>query len=250
MLSALVDSTSDTVLICDRSGLIDYVSDGSIEFGYGQGTLTGTQLADIVHPEDRPAAVRAAMTALRSALGTAVFIGRARSADGSWRQVKATLARYGQPGEPARLLITCHDDSELVALRRQVSQLTFHDGLTGLPNRAYLENRVKDLSQGVGHHGVVAAILVGLDGCSMVRDLGGHPGENLVLAQAGRRLRAAAPPGAVVARWSSEQFAILITDAGATGPEIANWPQLTELADRLSHAISAEPFAMSGKGCG
>ncbi len=247
VLRTLVDSTSDTVLICDRSGAIEYISHGSNQFGYGQGNLTGTQLADLVHPEDRPAGVRAAMTAFRSAAGTAAFAGRARSADGSWRQVKATLSRYGQPGEPVRLLITCHDDSELVALRRQVSQLTFHDGLTGLPNRTYLEDRVKDLHQ-IGDRGAaIAAIVISLDGESAVGDLGGQPVENLVLAQAGRRLRAAAPPGAIVARWGAEQFAVFVADFGSAAPAAADWPQVIELSERLSRAISSEPFLASAK---
>ena len=72
-----------------------------------------------------------------------------KAADGSWRQVGATLSRYGQPGEPGRLLVACHDDSELAALRRQLNQLTFHDGVTGLPNRAYLEDRVKQVLRAV-----------------------------------------------------------------------------------------------------
>lgn len=233
---ALADSTSDTVLICDRTGVIEYVSHGSGEFGHG---LVGTSLADLMHPEDRRAGVKAATTALET--GTASFTGRARSADGSWRQVKAMISRYG--GEPARLLITCHDDSEVVALRRELAQLTFHDGLTGLPNRAYLQDRVKDLRHGADERVTVAAIMIGLDGVdghvAMV-DLDGSHGENLVLAQAGRRLRAVAPPDAMVARWGSEQFAVLIGDVGAEDAA-------AELADRLADAIGAAPFAVDTK---
>jgi PAS domain S-box-containing protein len=273
---ALADSTSDTVLICDRTGIIEYISHGSGEFGLDQGDLAGTglvgtALADIVHPEDRRAGVKAAMTALRSAAGTAMFTGRARSADGSWRPVNAMLSRYGQPGEPARLLITCHDDSEVVALRRQLAQLTFHDGLTGLPNRAYLQDRVKDLRQGAGERTTVAAIMIGLDGVggldghAAMADLDGPHGENLVLAQAGRRLRAAAPPDAMVARWGSEQFAVLVGDIGAADAGVADRGQgaggeqgadreqasgrrqAAELAERLAEAVSAVPFAIDTK---
>jgi hypothetical protein len=43
-------------------------------------------------------------------------------------------------GEPDQLLVTARDVSDQVALRQQVTHLTFHDGLTGLPNRAYLES--------------------------------------------------------------------------------------------------------------
>jgi diguanylate cyclase (GGDEF)-like protein/PAS domain S-box-containing protein len=246
----LADSTSDTVLICDLTGTIEYISPAIGNLGYGQTQLTGTRLADVVHPEDRPAGIAAMLTALRAESATGTFRGRVRGADGSWRQVTAKLSRYGRAGEPSRLLITCHDDSELVALRQQVTQLTFHDGLTGLPNRAYLEDRVKDLSHdsgSVGDRGLVA-ILVGLDGHALMHDLGGQPGENLVVAQAGRRLRAAAPPGAMVARWASDQFAVLLNDLGGAGDlGAASTGPAAELAERLAEAISDEPFSVADK---
>ncbi len=250
VFQALADSTSDTVLICDSSGKIDYISHGGGEFGYDLDTLTGSPLADIVHPEDRQAGIRAAMIALRGSAGTATFSGRARGADGSWRQISAALSRYEQPGEPARLLITCHDESELVAIRRELTALTFHDGLTGLPNRAYLEDRVKDLTQGGDQRGSVAALVIGLDGMSAVQDLGGPSCENLVLAQAGRRLRAGTPPGAIVARWNRDQFAILIGDLSAPDLGFSDLSQVAELAERLASSIGAEPFSIATREIG
>ena len=43
------------------------------------------------------------------------------------------------------MLVTARDVSDQVALRQQVTHLTFHDGLTGLPNRAYVEERARDV---------------------------------------------------------------------------------------------------------
>ncbi|HET9894998.1 MAG TPA: sensor domain-containing phosphodiesterase [Streptosporangiaceae bacterium] len=244
---ALADTTSDTVLICDLSGTIEYISHSG-KFGYPRGALPGTRLADIVHPEDRAAGTRAMMAALRGSSRTATFRGRVRSADGSWRQVSAALSCCGQRGEPARLLITCHDDSEIVALRRQLTQVTFHDGVTGLPNRAYLEDRAKGMhagpQAGTGPGATAAAIMVGLDDGAM-HEISGHQSENLVLAQAGRRLRSAAPPGAIVGRWSAAQFAVLIDDISAPGTGLTDASQVTELGYQLARSISAEPFALA-----
>jgi diguanylate cyclase (GGDEF)-like protein/PAS domain S-box-containing protein len=251
MFRALAATTSDAVMICDLVGTIEYASRAVGEFGYTPGQLTGRKLADIVHPEDRPAGIRAAIAGLRAAAGTATFAGRVRGADGSWRYVESTLSRYAAAGEPARLLITSRDVSDRVALRRQLTQLTFHDGLTGLPNRAYAEERLKDLvtapgSGGDGQQGpdddagrLVAAILVDFDGYTAVNDLAGHAGGDLILAQAGRRLRAAVPPSATVARWGGDEFAILArSDATA---------DVVDLAERLAGVIAAEPFSVAAK---
>jgi PAS domain S-box-containing protein/diguanylate cyclase (GGDEF)-like protein len=262
MFRSLADTTSDAVMICDLQGTIEYVSHATAEFGYSPGDLTGRRLADLVHPEDRPAGIRAAITGLRSAAGTATFTGRVRGADGSWRYVESTLSRYGAAGEPVRLLITSRDVSDRVALRRQVTQLIFHDGLTGLPNRAYVEELVKDLaaeqdgpgrlpSQGDadapdapdgqgGQERVLGAILIELAGHSAMNDLVGSAGSDLLLAQAARRLRTAVPPPATVARWGSDQFAVFV--ATATTAE-----EIIDLAESLAGQIAAEPFAVAGK---
>ena len=95
MFRALAATASDAVLICDLVGTIEYASQAVTEFGYAPAELTGKGLADIVHPEDRPAGIRAAITVLRAAAGTARFAGRIRGADGSWRYVESTISRYG-----------------------------------------------------------------------------------------------------------------------------------------------------------
>jgi len=238
MFRALAATTSDAVLICDLAGAIEYSSQAVAEFGYSPDRLGGRRLADIVHPEDRPAGVRAAIAALRAPAGAATFAGRVRAADGSWRHVESALSRYAAAGEPARLLITCRDVSDRVALRRQLTQLTFHDGLTGLPNRAYIEERIKGLA--VADRGLVAAVLVDFDGYAAVNDLVGHAGGDLVLAQAGRRLRAAVPPSATVARWGGDEFAILVGSADSV-------PDIVELGERLAGVIAGEPFSVAAK---
>jgi diguanylate cyclase (GGDEF)-like protein/PAS domain S-box-containing protein len=259
MFRALAATVSDAVLICDLSGTIEYASQAVGDFGYAPDGLVGRRLAEIVHPEDRLAGVRAAVAALRAKTGTATFAGRARGADGSWRHVESTLSRYGAAGEPARLLITSRDVSDRVALRRQLTQLTYHDGLTGLPNRAYIEERIKDLAAAgdglVAAGGAVAAaggglvaaggdqigaILIDFDGYAAVNDLVGHAGGDLVLAQAGRRLRAAVPPTATVARWGGDEFAVLVSAADSAS-------DVHELAGRLAGVIAAEPFTVAAK---
>ncbi len=258
MFRALAGTTSDAVLICDVAGTIMYASRAVAEFGYGPDDLIGMRLADVVHPEDRPAGIRAAIAVLPDTAGTATFAGRVRGADGSWRHVESTLSRYGAAGEPARLLITSRDVSDQVALRRQLTQLTFHDGLTGLPNRAYVEERVKDLTRGPDPEPdgldrsadgdrresagpiLVGAILVDFDGYAAVNEIAGHAGGDLVLAQAGRRIRAAVPPTATVARWGGDEFAVLL---GSDTTE----QEVIELAERLAGVVAAEPFTVAAK---
>jgi diguanylate cyclase (GGDEF)-like protein/PAS domain S-box-containing protein len=241
----LADRTSDVVLVCDRDGTIRYASPGVAEYGYAPEQLDGMALAELVHPEDRLSGTRVAVGVADGARRLAGrFDCRVRSADGTWRHVESTISRYREPGAADRLLVTARDISDQVALRRQVTHLTFHDGLTGLPNRAYLEERAKSLlSHGPRDPGRLAeagAIFLDLDGFTAVNDSVGHGAGDLLLAQAARRLRAVVPPQDTVARWGSDEFAILIESAESA-------QEVVDIAEKLAGSIAAEPFRVAEK---
>jgi diguanylate cyclase (GGDEF)-like protein/PAS domain S-box-containing protein len=235
--SELADRTSDAVLVCDRRGTIQYASPAVAHFGYAAAELTGTCLADLVHPEDLANGTRVALGAGDGSAGLARFACRVRAADSTWRHVESTISRYAEPGVADRLLVTARDVSDQVALRRQVTHLTFHDGVTGLPNRAYLEERAKELL-GAASSQPIAAIFLDLDGFTAVNDSVGHGAGDLLLAQAARRLRAAVPSQEMVARWGGDEFAVLIAEAASAQEAI-------DIAERLAVGIADEPFRVA-----
>src|SRR5215813_8346162 len=240
----LADRTTDVVLLCDLGGVIRYASRAVAGYGYTQESLLGTPLADLLHPEDRSGgsrAVRRAVTDAANRVGR--YPCRVRAADGTWRHVESTVSRFREPGGPAQLLVTARDVSTQVALRRQVTHLTFHDGLTGLPNRAYVEQRVReaaapvDPAPGPGSPapGIAGVILLDLDGFTAVNAAVGHGAGDVLLAQVGRRLRAAVPPQDTVARWGGDEFAVLVE--GTVSAE-----EITDMAERLARGVASPPF--------
>jgi diguanylate cyclase (GGDEF)-like protein/PAS domain S-box-containing protein len=250
--------TGDMVLICDLDGTISFASPTISGFSYPPEELVGKALVEFVHPEDVTAARRAVRQALRPASasagpakavaeGNGRFSCRVRAADGTWRHVECAALLYQLPGEPAQMLISARDVSDQVALRQQVNHLTFHDGLTGLPNRAYVEERARDTLGTEGGEGGerrdVGVIFLDLDGFTAVNDLIGHGAGDLVLAQAARRLRAVVPARETVARWGGDEFAVLVEN-------VACPQEMAELAERLAAAIAGEPFRVADREIG
>src|SRR5215470_3025733 len=241
----LAERTSDVVLICDRDAIIRYASPAVGAYGYTPAQLEGMFLSELVHPEDR-AAGTGIVRAAAGGRGPGRFPCRVRSADGTWRHVESTVSRYRGTSELDRLLITARDVSDQVALRRQLTYLTFHDGLTGLPNRTYVEDRAKDAIDRAaavepGRLPVQAgAVFIDLDGFTGVNDSVGHGAGDLLLAQAARRVRAAVPSQHTVARWGGDEFAILVESA-------ASAPEIVEMAERLAGAIASEPFHIADR---
>jgi len=259
-LRDLASRTSDVVLVCDLEGVIRYASQAVQDYGYAPGALVGQRLLDFVHPEDRGTVLVAARLALggyhyagsaesprgrgaEPAEGSGRFPARVRGADGTWHHVESTLLRYQAPGEPNQMLVSARDVSDQVALRQQLTHLTFHDGLTGLPNRAYVEERTKEVLAGAAAGPAArrtGVIFCDLDRFTAVNDSVGHGAGDLVLAQAARRLRAVVPVHDTVARWGSDEFAVLIEEAGTA-------QEVTEIAERLVGIVAAEPFQVAGQ---
>jgi diguanylate cyclase (GGDEF)-like protein/PAS domain S-box-containing protein len=240
----LADRTTDVVLLCDLNGVIRYASRAVVGYGYTPEGLAGTPLADLLHPEDRSGGTRAVRRAVTDAVNrVGRYPCRVRAADGTWRHVESTVSRFREPGGPAQLLVTARDVSAQVALRRQVTHLTFHDGLTGLPNRAYVEQRVReaagpvDPAPGPGSpaRGIAGVILLDLDRFTAVNAAVGHGAGDVLLAQVGRRLRAAVPPQDTVARWGGDEFAVLVE--GTVSAE-----EITDMAERLARSVASSPF--------
>ena len=243
----LAERTSDVVLLCDTAGLVTYASHAVARYGYEPGQLAGQRLADLVHPDDRAGAMRAAALATSGASAPAASLAcQVRAADGTWRDVQATVSRYASSSGQNAMLITARDISDQVALRRQVTHLTFHDGLTGLPNRAYLEERAKDLlaRQPLGGSANLpersGAIFVDLDGFTAINDSVGHGAGDLLLAQVGRRLRGLVPAHDTVARWGGDEFAILVEHP-------ASPQEIVDMAERIAGAITAAPFQVADR---
>jgi diguanylate cyclase (GGDEF)-like protein len=253
-LRDLARRTSDVVLVCDLDGVIRYASPAVEDYGYPPGALAGRRLLDFVHPEDRSAALASARLALggyrpegpggsagesaEGAEGSGRFPVRVRAADGTWRHIESTVLRYQAPDAPIQILVTARDVSDQVALRQQVTHLTFHDGLTGLPNRAYVEERAGDVLRDAAAAARTGVIFLDLDRFTAVNDSVGHGAGDLVLAQAARRLRAVVPVHDTVARWGSDEFAVLVENAGSV-------QEVAEIAERLLGAIAAEPFRVA-----
>ncbi|MCW2901195.1 MAG: hypothetical protein JWO67_3460 [Streptosporangiaceae bacterium] len=268
---ALAESIHDVVLICGMDGSLQYVSPGARRaLSYCPTELLGRPVQEIIHPEDVPSLERvfasfrdgdpsdhdpleddsdgragddaepAPVDPGRESLRVAY---RVRAADGTWLPTESTISRYARSSAESggRLLITTRDLSEQAALRRQVTHLTFHDGLTGLPNRAYFEERASEVLSHQQEAGRVAVVFADLDGFTAVNDSAGHAAGDQVLAQAARRLRATALADDTVARWGGDEFAVLIENA--TEGQI-----VVELAERLLCALTTEPYRVGDRG--
>jgi diguanylate cyclase (GGDEF)-like protein len=119
-----------------------------------------------------------------------------------------------------RQLLTVLDNQalnrRLAATVGQLEHQAFHDGLTGLPNRALFRERVGHaLRRRSQAHSPLALLFIDLDDFKLVNDGLGHAaGDDLLVAVAGR-LKTCVRGEDTVARLGGDEFAILLEQASS-----------------------------------
>ena len=113
------------------------------------------------------------------------------------------------------------------------------DGLTGLHNRRYFDERLRsELTFANRHRATLALMLVDVDHFKRINDERGHQTGDTTLREIARRLSSVMRPGDVVTRFGGEEFAII---SRSTGEEEAR-----ALANRLRAIIAEEVSIPNG----
>ena len=101
----------------------------------------------------------------------------------------------------------------------RLAHLAFHDPLTGLPNRATVEEQLgRELARAARDRSTVAALYIDLDQFKLVNDSLGHAAGDRVLVEVAERIRAVTRDSDLLARLGGDEFMLLcpgISDAAA-----------------------------------
>ncbi|CAN5235985.1 EAL domain-containing protein [soil metagenome] len=166
----------------------------------------------------------------------------------TWKHVKADgslidLAIYSRHlayGDEPAVMLALMDITERKRAEMRLAFMAHHDGLTGLPNRNLLRQRLDEILAQTRRSGEkVAVLFVGLDNFKSVNDTLGHGIGDKLLRGVARRLRSSLREEDAIARLNSDEFAIVQT--GIDRPEDA-----VLLARRLLEAIG-EPYLLDGQ---
>ena len=122
----------------------------------------------------------------------------------------------------------------------RIHYLAHHDMLTGLPNRAYLTERLTTILALARRHGTLVAIMfIDLDNFKSVNDSLGHHVGDVLLKQVAARLKEVLREADKVSRLGGDEFLVILADLAA--PEDA-----AKVAEKLLQVIPA-PIELEGR---
>jgi diguanylate cyclase (GGDEF)-like protein/PAS domain S-box-containing protein len=223
---SLVTASTDLVLVAGEGGC-RYVSQSLVDMvGRDSSELLEEGFTRCVHADDR------ALFAAACANGEpSEVVFRIRNRLGEWRHVEAHLS--DMRGEPhvRGIVLNGRDISERVVLEEELTRQAFHDGLTGLANRALFRDRLDQaLVRSTRSREPLALLLVDLDGFKQINDSFGHDVGDQLLQQVAARFTDVTRPSDTVARFGGDEFAVLV-EGGTETHAVA-------LADRLLARLS------------
>lgn len=153
--------------------------------------------------------------------------------DGSRGSFENTVVPFGKD----LVFVTYRDVSNVQREHKKLLWLAEHDFLTGMPNRAKLQELlVENFVHSNEKHSLMAFVFIDIDYFKEVNDNFGHDVGDALLVNFVKRIRHSLPERALVARIAGDEFGILIQD-------IKGLEHVTELLDNVFTAMK-RPFTL------
>jgi len=152
----------------------------------------------------------------------------------------------GELAEQKHLLEMSLDErtKQLLAANKQLTELAIHDGLTGLYNHRYFQDRTaQELARSKRYGGCVGLIFIDIDHFKNYNDTHGHPQGDVLLREIAsllttttriQDLKAHVRDTDLVARYGGEEFVVLMPHTAKDGAAAAG--------ERLRAAIESHAF--------
>ncbi|MEY9908047.1 diguanylate cyclase (GGDEF)-like protein [Catenulispora sp. MAP12-49] len=203
---ALVQNTSDAILIVDTGLVVRYASPSSTRL-FGDLPLRDRPLGDVVGK------VYAAEVAVRVGDPTPQPpVSRdweIAIPGGDPHEVEATIADLRAEPTVGGFVLSLHDVTTARGLARTLQRHAYRDPLTDLPNRLAFLRGLEDAVELASPAVTVSVMLMDLDRFREINDFHGREAGDEVLRDTAERIKSRLGPGDVLARTGGDEFAVL-----------------------------------------
>ncbi|RPD95888.1 sensor domain-containing diguanylate cyclase [Candidatus Pantoea deserta] len=236
----LIENSTDLIAHCDAGGRYVSISPSYSEMiGWSADEVIGRLVVDFLHPEDRTPAMEALGHIFNGGVLPDVVEVRKLHRDGHYITLGTKTCGVSDPstGNNIGAVLVSRDITLEKERLHKLEILATRDTLTGLPNRAWIHDRVSSLIAQGEDQAYTTVMFIDLNGFKAVNDSMGHAAGDVLLQQVSARLKFCMRPGDSVARLGGDEFVVA---AKCKNREVAS-----AIAQRIINSLQA-PFSVNG----
>ena len=214
LLKTTLFSIGDGVITTDENGTIKLINKTAQQItGYDEEEVKGRCFSDVFKFTDEISGEEIedpVMGALRSEYepkieGTTLI----RMKGGTLKPISSSISNIKtEDGQLMGAVMAFRDVSKEKEQQEKILYLSYHDSLTGIYNRRFMEEKIKTLDTAC--HLPLSVIMGDLNGLKLTNDVFGHEAGDRLLIEATDIIKESCRCGDVIARWGGDEFLILL----------------------------------------
>lgn len=236
-LSQAVEQSPHTIVITDLDGNIEYVNAAFVTVtGYTQEEAISKNPSLLQSGKTPPATYDVMWQQLTQGRPwRGEFINQRKDGSEYIEAVKASPI-FQTDGRISHYMAIKEDITEKKRDQERIHYLANFDALTGLPNRAQLEDRIKyAISLAKRDNGELAVLFLDLDHFKDINDTLGHPIGDALLIELAKRFKSVLREADTISRLGGDEFIFMLSNTSAQG--------IMHVAQKLLDNI-AQPFTI------
>ena len=211
-----VEQSANAFLLVDCNGVVEYVNPSFTEITqYSAEEVHGHKLSELPALENLNSLLLDANSSLVSSNSwQGEFKSRRKNLEPYWGQLSISKV-FGDDRELTHYIGIYEDVTQAKLSQQRIERLAYTDNLTNLGNRpAFIRTLDEHFARDV--ETPISLLLVDIDNFKRINDSLGHQTGDKLLISLARRLRNSLSPSGILARFASNEFAVLLDD---TNPE-------------------------------
>lgn len=207
-----VEQSASAFILVDKNGIVDYVNPSFTAITqFSAEEVRGKRLTELTTLENLSELLFDTTSVLsQSNSWQGEFRSRRKNQEPYWGQLSISKV-FGEGGDLTHYIGIYEDVTQSKVAQQHIERLAYTDNLTGLGNRPFFIRSIEERFAN-GKQPQLCLLLVDIDNFKRINDSLGHQTGDKLLTSLARRLRNSLNRDAVLARFASNEFALLLDD--------------------------------------